>query len=659
MIKIETMLREGMQLIGSVALTEIVKGAVNSLIKPKLERMYSNTEMENRILDINEQIIKYIDKSCNNCLYMNTIVFKNEQKKIDDLYIPLTVRKSNTSQKDDDIEIIVNKYTDDFIPLYKKVLLVDTAGMGKSTLMKYLCLSSIKLKKGIPVLIELRKLQSNISILEFILNEMNGIREYFKKEDILNLIEEGDFIFFFDGYDEIISESKQAVTNNLQEFIADAGNNLFIISSREENELVCFGDFQRFDIKSLTNDEAYTLIRKYDKDGELSKELVAKLQEEENLKILSEFLENPLMVSLLYKAFEYKRTIPYKKHIFYRQVYDALFEEHDLSKGGAYNHTKRSKLDLEDFHRILRSIGFITLTKGIIYSKEELIEIVKKAKMKNRDLTFRENDFIYDITHSVPLFNKDGVEYRWSHKSFQEYFAASYISIDSKDKQEELLKALVKEQNINKYYNILDFCYDIDYKQFSRVILYPLIVEFDEFYKTHYCNPYYDQFDKEDVLVRKSLGFSYKDSFICRISAEDKERILAGDNSIEELFEYIFGKDLIGSIIINSELGIQSKSSQRIINLIKLLNNKKSNIVKNIECDHEIVEDIIENIQVGRYVVNDDINNYINRNDMFVKINNLILDARKKIVLDYSNCLLLKKSIEEEIKNQEDDLDFL
>ena len=51
---------------------------------------------------------------------------------------------------------------------------------------------------------------------------------------------------------------------------------------------------------------------------------------------------------------------------------------------------------------------------------------------------------------------------------------------------------------------------------------------------------------------------------------------------------------------------------------------------------------------------------------MFEHANNLILNGirpkkryRRNILIDYNKCIELKKSIEEEIRNQENDLDFL
>lgn len=245
----EALINAGVALVATETVKELIKNSISTYIKPKLEKSYRNMELERDLIKVEEYIKDYLERSYKNAEIMNTIVFKNQQKKVDDLYIPLTLVKSDSMYKNKNEEIYIDKYKENLINNYKKVLLVDSAGMGKSTIIKYLYLCAIRENKGIPVLIELRKLEKNVSIIEFIIKEINGVRQYLKEEHILSLIEEGDFIFFFDGYDEITQESKRDVTKNLQEFISKNSNNLFVISSRDENELNCFGDFQRFDIK--------------------------------------------------------------------------------------------------------------------------------------------------------------------------------------------------------------------------------------------------------------------------------------------------------------------------------------------------------------------------------------------------------------------------
>ena len=92
------------------------------------------------------------------------------------------------------------------------------------------------------------------------------------------LFVDGEFIFFFDGYDEISSSNKAFVTKNIQDFVAKAPNNKYILTSRPEEELACFGEFQEFRIRELKKVESYDLLRKYDISGKTSRLLISKLK---------------------------------------------------------------------------------------------------------------------------------------------------------------------------------------------------------------------------------------------------------------------------------------------------------------------------------------------------------------------------------------------
>lgn len=669
----------GLNLVVATGVREYTKTIIETYIKPKLESKYKESELNKKLDLVEDKFNEYMERTYNNNLYMSTIVFKNQQKTVNDLYIPLTVSKYCSENNKEKCEICINKYSDNFIPYHKKILLVDNAGMGKSTILKYLYLSVITENKGIPILIELRKLVNHTSIIDFIMNEINGIKKYFDKEEILDLIEGGGFIFFFDGYDEVIDEFKNEVTENLEDFISKTStpkelNNNYIISSRDESSLNCFSDFQRFDIKALTKEEAYELIGKYDNDGELSKELIKKLESEENLKIIDEFLVNPLMVSLLYTAFEYKRKVPYKKHIFYRQVYDALFEDHDRAKGGAYVHPKKSKLDIEDCHRILRALGFITLSKGISYCKEELIEMISKAKRMSPGIYFKENDFINDIIYSVPLFVKEGIEYRWAHKSFQEYFAASYICFDSKEKQNKYLTTMIENEKISKYYNVLDFCYDIDYKKFREIIIYPFIKEFIEYYDNSYISDKYKNYDLKNLDIRRNINFIYNEIFIKIFNNQilNSQHIDRDDPLIE--FELAFenwklfrNKESRCSIHHKKDfqiaVGFFSKNKNVNI-IINLLISKKSLLIKDsLNLRHsrsDLLKQIKENLGYKEYTLNREDEDILSEQEIFYLINDFLIDAKPsnrrslKYLFDYDECVKFKNKIEEEISLEEE-----
>ncbi|MES2690793.1 MAG: NACHT domain-containing protein, partial [Bacteroidota bacterium] len=444
--------------------TPLVSAITEIFVKPKLADIAKGLKLKvNKIESIFEdKFNEYLTRSYEKYSIMNTIVFHNQQRLLKDLYIPLTLE--NTDQE----QFTIDRFDKNFLPVYERILITDTAGMGKSTLLKKIFLSVIDEAVGIPILVELRRISKSKDIIQEIMDQINSISKDLDKDFILRLIQQGNFVFLFDGYDEIPTENRVEATEQIQKFINKAGKNLFILTSRPESALSAFGDFKGFSVKPLAKNQAFDLLRRYDGNGNLSKELIKKLQGK-TYNNIDEFITNPLLVSLLFAAFEHKHTIPIKKHIFYRQVYDALFESHDLTKGDSFAREKFCKLDVDEFHRVLRHIGYNCLIKGKIeFTKDEILDLIKDAKTYVSGISFKESDLLKDLISTVPLFTIDGIYYKWSHKSLQEYFAAQFIFLDSKEKQRDILLKIYKHENAIKFINVLDLYYSIDYRSFSE-----------------------------------------------------------------------------------------------------------------------------------------------------------------------------------------------
>ena len=475
------------------AIKPVIDSFITNVIAPKLNSFAELCHLKYNELLIprEEHFQEYLFRTYKKYSIINTLVLKNEQRLLKDLYIPLSICKENLHSKESE-KTKIEGYPIALMNEYSKILITDTAGMGKSTLAKRIYLDIVEKGYGIPLYIEMRRLNKERLILSEIKGQIDSLSKEFDLKLLYTFIQTGGFIFILDGYDEISFGDRAVVTANLQDFISKAGNNKFILTSRPEEHLAGFGDFQRFKINSLNKNEAYELLRKYDAQGETSRLLISELKTGK-YEMINEFLKNPLLVSLLFAAFDYKQTIPLKKHIFYRQVYDAYFDSHDLSKGDGYIHEKQSKLDIDDFDRVLRHVGYRCLKcQKIEFDKVSLLKIIDDAKSDCVDLNFTSSDFFHDLLNAVPLFCNDGQYYKWVHKSIQEYFAAQFIYRDAKENQDMKLTEMNDSDNLEKYINLLDFYYDIDKWGFMKNIVKLMCKE--------YCN-YYEHsiFDSHDI----------------------------------------------------------------------------------------------------------------------------------------------------------------
>lgn len=298
--------------------------------------------------------------------------------------------------------------------------------------------------------------------------DMIGVDEKF----IFNLFKVANFIIFFDGFDEVPVDRKGNVIQEINDFTHTYPKNTYVITSRNEAELSNFGQFHTYRIKPLENKEAYELIKKYSNNEELSNNLI-KTIENTGKPAVEEFIDNPLLVSLLYFCYRDMNFIPNKRYLFYQKVYEALFRNHDITKE-RLDRELRTKLKEDDFQKVLGFIAYYSIPQGYVeLSRIKFYNCLDEFKKRYTHLHFGNDDFIYDCTTSVPIFIEEE-NLRWVHKSMRDFFASIFWNREKKSNGEDLLKW---SQKYNPYVNkvLLEICREIDERTYSRVVELPFL----------------------------------------------------------------------------------------------------------------------------------------------------------------------------------------
>jgi hypothetical protein len=628
----------------------LTKVVFETFLKPKFEEIRKSLQRSDKIIDhaFEDKFMDYLNEVYEKNAVLNTVAFKKRKILLSDVYVPLTIQYENKQRTQK--SLVIDEFNENLFEKSNKILITDTAGMGKSTLSKKLLLSCIEKNKGVPILIELRRLSKSKDIIQEILEQLNPINEKINKQFILDLIKRGDFIFFLDGFDEISITDRSLVTSEIQKFVSKARKNKFVLTSRPEEALSSFGDFLKFQIKPLIPEEAYTLIQKYDASHKIATLLITKIKEEDNFENVEEYLTTPLLVSLLFTAFEHKQSIPFKKHIFYRQVFDALFESHDLSKGDSFEREKYSKLGSDEFHRVLRTFGYFCLKQEnkIEFSRDELGLIIQESLEYVGEDSIKPSDFIKDLLITVPIFSKDGIYYKWSHKSLQEYFAAQFIFIDSKELQKGILKHVSFHENNTSFINVLDLYRSMDPIGFENVITYSLLKKYLDYLNTSYKN-----FNGEKKLMRQKLTFGH-DIFLIRIPFNPRTK----ENHPSKVFEIL--KKHFNQKTPRMSIGINVVENENDISCIKIPKIKKPEQTL-IEYHESLNYDFIKHynftkkdkkihlniLQRKPYHVTDRKNSILNKEINFSSINELI-----KLFICRSSLTIIDKERAEENINR-------
>lgn len=659
------------------AATTAIVSAAKPLVKPFVEK-YVTSKLQSFaewckkkhkevMIPTAEHFQEYLERSYDKYSIVNTLVFHNSQRQLKDIYVAQTLIKENRIG-DDEEKTKIEGLPAELIKKYQKILITDTAGMGKSTILKRMFVDLIDKGLdivGIPMYIELNKLNKTHTILKEIQEELNSLSEEFDKELLLKLIQTGGFIFFLDGYDEISLTDRIEVNSDIKSFISKAGmSNYYVLTSRPEVGLSSFGDFQSFKIQALTKDEAYELLDKYDITNKktISNKLINLLKSGEYNSI-DEYLENPLLVSLLYSAFDYKQIVPLKKHLFYRQVFEAYFDSHDLSKGISA-HSKRSGLDIDDFSRVLKCIGYICLKKtGVKFDEDTILKVIRNAKSFCVNLCFKESDFLKDLLLSVPLFCRDGNEYKWVHKSLMEYFAARFLSEDVSEKQDYYLSDIYHDEAISKYGNMLDLFYDIDYKGFSKGIMLPFLEEYVKYHDKYFPNECI--LDADLIEERIAAFYPYYDVVVIRreffYNTDGQTPSQTINNYIISQFK-VHRKEGWSSIpgYYDGFVLMGCSNSSFYSTLSHILCNKKPQLFTEFT-DYRFIPKIIdkelfkENKVYPIHVLTG-----IENEDLFLLINCLLIDSHhERFLFDYAAVINEIKNLKNEIERSNNTMDLL
>ena len=397
-----------------------------------------------------------------------------------------------------------------------KIIITGTGGIGKSILFKHLFLNTIDTTDYIPVLIELRKFNAfeikDISLYDAVYQSLceNGFK--LEKEYFEDSLKEGGYIILLDGFDEINRDKVNRVTSEVKGLSDKYNENKFLISSRPTDNFIGWNDFLEMTALPLTKEQALSLINKIEFDESVKTTFYDALKES-LFKRYESFASNPLLLTIMLLTFNNHASIPEKLNDFYEEAFSTLFNMHDATKD-CYVRDIRSKLGCEDFKTIFAYICFKSYFAGEFeFSESRLRGYIQSAKEKFTSLQFSVDDFQENLTLSVCMLIKDGLDYRFAHRSFQEYFAAWYTCKITDELQQKLLSSWLGESNAVVTDEYLSMLFNLQSEKVNKIILCPGIKKLKKLHD--------DQGFTIDLLERLFKGIS-----INPVSREEKNHYI-------------------------------------------------------------------------------------------------------------------------------------
>ena len=177
----------------------------------------------------------YLRKTFERNSKIKTIIYRHRSENLYSFYEHIYVRYNK--------QIIYTEKIENLIRIGNKLIVSGLGGVGKSTLFKHLFLDTIQSTEYIPVLLEFRNFDNQLTVEDEIYKSLcdNGFdleRKYFQKS-----MEEGAYVILLDGYDELSENRVDKISKEIKSLSNKYDKNKYIISSRPFEGFISWNDF--------------------------------------------------------------------------------------------------------------------------------------------------------------------------------------------------------------------------------------------------------------------------------------------------------------------------------------------------------------------------------------------------------------------------------
>ena len=482
--------------------SEIYSGVITELAKVTGKKLYGYCEkfitdsIEKNKIDSGDAFIDYLEYSSDRYFKVKTLIYRYEGENLYNFYVPAKVLRKGRREKIDSSNI------HNLLDIGNKLIITGTGGIGKTLMLKYLFLETIKNTSYVPVFIELRNLndfgKDDINLERFIYDELVKFRLKLNQKFFEYSLEIGCYVMLFDGLDELKSEIADVVIKSILDISTKYPDNSYIVSSRPWQGFVGWNNFEELEIMYFEKNQSIEMISKLDYEKSVKDNFIKNF-DDSLFKKYESFARTPLLLIMMFLTYKKNSKLPDELNDFYAEAFATLFYEHDKTKNG-YNRTIFSKLGYKDFRLIFAYVCFKSyLNDDYEFTENSILEYIEHSKEKNiisRD--FQSKDFLLDLNINVCMLIKEGIKYKFSHGSFQEYFAAYYTTKLSDDIQRELLNKrnelsrlhiLKSKEIIYPIEPYLEMVFDFQPSKYIKNIVRPLIDELHSLYISNNENP--------------------------------------------------------------------------------------------------------------------------------------------------------------------------
>ena len=415
----------------------------------------------------------------------------NTETKIGSLYKKIgNVRKVKTIWQVDKAVDLASFYCDSHVVLNKSrrviqqvddfgtkdnLLIQGIAGQGKSIFLRYLCAVELAQGRSIPLFLELRKISAQEGIVERIYQELANLGLTVDKALFSALAGSGKIALFLDAFDEIPEKLKKRSLSEIDDLASRYDTLRIFITSRPHNAIAMSPQLSNVTLDNLEGKEYQTVIHTLSKGDAWADVLIEHI--ERRAQHVRPLLCTPLMVTLLILTYKSHKQLPSQLSGFYDSLFFTLLQRHDGTKPGFTRH-RACDLDDEQYRQVFEAMCIISKENPeMVFTYKDMYKITERALLESKRKA-KPAKYLDDIIKITCLLVHDGDEYRFIHKTVQEYYSATFIAKKPDTWARKFYQRMDTVVAHHRWREELSFLCEIDRYRHDKYFMLPLILRF-------------------------------------------------------------------------------------------------------------------------------------------------------------------------------------
>lgn len=426
------------QVIASAVLNELVSrfvGPAVSSLSAGLGSAFSRLRAS-----VPRSFEQYLAETAQTVSRTRTLLSGDREVQISDIYVtPRLVNREG--------QVLVNTSPQAlFESVNGSILLRGTGGSGKSFFMRSLFLQCIQESLGLPVFLELRKLDVMADapgvLQKAIVRALGLEKEPEARRIVAGLLDHGHIILLLDGLDEMPKDAVSVFEEELAQVNARYPNVVIVVSTRPGTAFRRPWRFKEVSLAELSPTEVEQVVSKLDYNAELKAAFINEVTTGRQSHQLSSMMKTPLMVLVVLLTFQESTGLPDKTYLMYSHAYEALSRRHDATKTG-YQRESRSGLPVDEFRQLVAAASLVLYKKNRhTFTADEFAAAINQGSHLSR-IEANPEHVLEDLVRNMCLLVQDGLSYTYVHRSFQEYLTALFVR-DAEPTQRAVLLDIVR-----------------------------------------------------------------------------------------------------------------------------------------------------------------------------------------------------------------------